>query len=498
MPILVHNKPHHVYKALHYAVNKAGAVLIGKTLASETPADIAQEILQVQPLNENIERHIYHGKLGAKTGTALSNELWEVIAIDLSDGLGYEEHPYILPRHTDQDHDHIHVLWSRTNEDGICPHDSWDHYKSQVVLRDIAQRYGLPELEFSWEGIENAPSFAEVYRTEQQQTDYVQGNRDCPPEFSVRHQLLDTIKENVADQPRLPELIERLQNQDIEVRVNLNRPGISFQLQGITFQGSSLGRGFSFNGLQKHFQVQYNPDEDNTEIEALLNHPKSSQTPELDLSSPATNESDHDTSRIQPSDQVQSDWTTIQTLVEPYQFQIRLIQQLYEATLLAIDQKKRLTFAARRLNGTGRSSIALNPDGTFESDDPNEPESSFWITSAESANRIVVVDNPLEVIAAYLIEENSPEGNQTLYLAAAQAEQIPTELQSHLQVYVSTSCNLPVREKIRTLVSVSQEIDPSHQNSWVGQWQIHQQTQRLLESGSSSIQQVREDIQLEH
>ena len=383
---------------------------------------------------------------------------------------------------------------------GRCVHDGWDHYKAQTALREIEKRYSLPELQSSWDTIEKAPNISQVRRAEQQQSDYEQGLRDRPSDVSVRQQLLITIKESVAGQPRLPELVERLQDQGIEVKVNLSRPGISFQLQNVKFQGSSLGRGFSFNGLQKHFQVQYDSDQDDAQIEELMQRPipTAELNPEKSILTEST-ESDFELIHENPStpNEKGTEWDTVQTLIEPYQFNIELIQRLYEEELLAADKKKRLVFGTRTLDDSEKSGLALNPEGTFEAIDTNTPESSFWLARNEFIDRTVIVATPLEAIATYSIEEDNPEAGKTLYLAATHPSQVPRDLLEQSEtVYLSTSCCEAVQEAVNTASPNINLIEPDHENGWVGQWQ----KLKALETETPiqiSMRQINRDQQME-
>ncbi|MCU0549135.1 MAG: relaxase/mobilization nuclease domain-containing protein [Leptolyngbya sp. Prado105] len=343
MPLVIHAKPRNVYKAVDYALNKPGSICVGGTIISESSAEVARELLLAQPLNRAVERHIYHGKMSVEKGRTLSDELWEVVTQDFRDGMGYDEHPFILPRHTDQDHDHVHPIWGRTNEEGVCVRDSWDYYKAQSVLRDIEERYGLPKLQFSWETAESAPSFAEVHRSEQQQAEYEQGIRDRPPDISVRQRLLSAIQVSASDQPSMPRFIECLQSQGIEVKVYFDRTprGISFQLNEIKFAGSSLGRGYSFPGLQNYFQISYEPERDDTHIHQLIESPMSVQ-PQLALELDSIGEDS--SSQASPTG---DRWQKIQQIVQPPYSDHDLIHQLYHSQVLSSDKKKRLSLEER-------------------------------------------------------------------------------------------------------------------------------------------------------
>jgi hypothetical protein len=90
-------------------------------------------------------------------------------------------------------------------------------------------------------------------------------------------QLQDLIDEVTQDNPSMPEFVERLQQQGVEVQVRLTRrtgiglsKGISYNLNGVALSGTQLGKAYTFSGLQKHRGVSYDKGRDNALIEALM------------------------------------------------------------------------------------------------------------------------------------------------------------------------------------------------------------------------------------
>jgi hypothetical protein len=89
-------------------------------------------------------------------------------------------------------------------------------------------------------------------------------------------QLQDLIDEVTQDNPSMPEFVERLQQQGVEVQVGLTRTGIgfskgiSYNLDGVALSGTQLGKAYTFSGLQKYRGVSYDKGRDNALIEALM------------------------------------------------------------------------------------------------------------------------------------------------------------------------------------------------------------------------------------
>jgi hypothetical protein len=63
-------------------------------------------------------------------------------------------------------------------------------------------------------------------------------------------QLQDLIDEVTQDNPSMPEFVERLQQQGVEVQVTLTgigfSKGISYNLDGVALSGTQLGKAYTF------------------------------------------------------------------------------------------------------------------------------------------------------------------------------------------------------------------------------------------------------------
>jgi hypothetical protein len=196
----------------------------------------------------------------------------------------FDNNQYAVVKHSDTEHDHIHIVASRICLDGGVVDDSWDYYKSQEIIRQLEQNYNLETVTPSWETDKRAQTTGE-HRYLQSK-----GNK------SVRVQLQDLIDEVTQDNPSMPEFVERLQQQGVEMQVRLTRTGIglskgiSYNLDGVALSGNQLGKAYTFSGLQKYRGVSYDKGRDNALIEALMQPqhlaiaPSEAEENELELS----------------------------------------------------------------------------------------------------------------------------------------------------------------------------------------------------------------------
>jgi hypothetical protein len=93
-------------------------------------------------------------------------------------------------------------------------------------------------------------------------------------ELPIRVRLQQSIDAAAQKYSAMAELIGALRSQGIGVRLRQTYAGItgiSYEMAGIAFSGSKLGRAYSFPGLQKHRSVEYDPhcDRDATWLAAI-------------------------------------------------------------------------------------------------------------------------------------------------------------------------------------------------------------------------------------
>jgi hypothetical protein len=252
---------------LNYVLGKKDATLIGGTMCGQTPEELAAEEAIARQLRPNLKVAVFHATLSVDSTEKLedseeNDQRWLAISANYMKAMEFDNNQSSVVKHSDTEHDHIHIVASRICLDGGVVDDSWDYYKSQETIRQIEPNYNLETVAPSWEIDKRAQTTGEHRQLKSQ------GNK------SVRVQLQDLIDEVTQDNPSRPEFVERLQQQAVEVQVTLTgigfSKGISYNLDGVALSGTQLGKAYTFSGLQKHRGVSYDKGRDNALIEALM------------------------------------------------------------------------------------------------------------------------------------------------------------------------------------------------------------------------------------
>jgi len=244
---------------LNYLHEKAGAELLGGTLVGETPRELSAEFRLSRRLNWRVKQAVYHALSLSKTEHLEDNErlafgfaMPSANAQDYLQGMGFEGCQYVVYRHADQDHDHVHIVASRIRlTDGKTVSDSWDYRRSEQVIRKLEREYQLEPVVPSWEREKRASTTDECRFSERTGT------------ASDRNRLQGMLDVVTQNQPTIAEAIAQLQQRGVNVKVWYTKAGqaqgISYKLDGVAFSGTKLGRVYTFPGLQKHRGVSYEP-----------------------------------------------------------------------------------------------------------------------------------------------------------------------------------------------------------------------------------------------
>ncbi|MBW4568816.1 MAG: relaxase/mobilization nuclease domain-containing protein [Tolypothrix carrinoi HA7290-LM1] len=262
------------YGCLDYVLGKEGAELIGGNMVGETPAELSQEFQLSMQRHERTRtkkptrKVVYHATLSVPAEETLFNETWCAIAENYLQGMGFDDNQYILARHTDTEHNHVHIVASRLRLSGSTVSEWQDYKRSEELIRDLEKKYELTPASSSFEKDRRSPTTGErrlFSRT---------------GETSVRKKLQDTIDQLTEDSPTMPDLVQQLKDQGIDVRVSptpTKEMGISYQLNGVAFSGTHLGKAYTFKGLQKYRGVSYSEKQRQEVVEQALRSPAKEQ-----------------------------------------------------------------------------------------------------------------------------------------------------------------------------------------------------------------------------
>ena len=250
---------------LNYVFGRAKSPeLVGGNMYGEDPRALAQEFGEWRELRPGLTRAVFHSSLSLPHGPSGREELtdgqWRDVAERYLEHLGYGRSPFVVVRHRDTEHDHVHIVAARIGADGRAVSDSHDYRRGEEVLRALEREYGLTQVKSAHEVDKSALRTGEIRQIER------------TGEVSTRLRLQDLLDRSAADRPSMSVFLERLREAGVEavprVATTGHVSGISYGLEGASFRGSALGRSYSWQGLQERLGVDYQPERDLSAVRA--------------------------------------------------------------------------------------------------------------------------------------------------------------------------------------------------------------------------------------
>jgi len=194
-----------------------------------------------QQLNLKITKPVGHISLdfSAKDKDKLSNDLMLKIAHEYMDKMGIVDTQYIVGRHYDKEHPHIHIAFNRISYNVKTISDKNDRFRSEKICKELTAKYGL----YFAKGKEN-----------------VKEHRLKEPD-KTKYEIYHILKFLVTKSKNWNELVSKLNNEG--VKVEFKKKGKSDEIEGVRFlknnyrfNGSKIDRAFSYSKID--YQLKQN------------------------------------------------------------------------------------------------------------------------------------------------------------------------------------------------------------------------------------------------
>ena len=245
-------------------VDKGEAIVLDTNLSSESVVKQTKEFNIVRQKKPNLSKAVYHVSLNLpyEDSNKLSDEKFSNLARDYLEGMGFDENQYIIYKHFDQDHSHIHIVANRVNFSGNVVSDSHDYKRSESLIRKLEQKYNLTELVRKEES--NVLSKGEIEKCLR--------TGESPDRLVLQSIINELLNQHLT----ILEFFQKLKGKEIEVKLNKSSTGlvsgISFKYKDATYKGSKIHRNLSYNNIIKKLK----PNE-----QKRINNPISANSTEI-------------------------------------------------------------------------------------------------------------------------------------------------------------------------------------------------------------------------
>jgi hypothetical protein len=201
---------------------------------------MAIDFTSQQNLRPALKNAVFHGILSFYPGEKVSDEKMVEIAKEYLQEMGIVNTQYIITKHTDKNHPHLHILANLVNNEGKVIKDSWIGLKGKKVSQKLTLKHGL------------TPALTKnLVLTNLENMNEKEGKR---------YVIYQAISEALPQCKNLNELKNILDKRGIETLYKYKGQteelqGISFKIGEYKFKGSSIDRNFSLKGLERTIQA---------------------------------------------------------------------------------------------------------------------------------------------------------------------------------------------------------------------------------------------------
>ncbi|RKD99770.1 relaxase/mobilization nuclease domain-containing protein [Marinifilum flexuosum] len=218
---------------------KGTELLNSEGLRLKNKGAIVESFKQQAELNSKISKPGYHISLSfsAKDKEFLSNELMADIAKQYMSRMKIFNTQFLIARHFDKEHPHIHLIINRVDYHGKTISDKNDRIRSEKICKELTRKHCL----YFAKGKEQ-----------------VKVNRLHEPD-KTKYEIYDALKMHISKCSDWSELIENLRQVGIQVDFKtkgntMEIQGVRFTKGGLTFNGSKVDRQFSFSKIDARLQ----------------------------------------------------------------------------------------------------------------------------------------------------------------------------------------------------------------------------------------------------
>lgn len=210
---------------------KGTELLDSEGLRLKNKEAMIESFSQQSELNPRISKPVYHISLSfsAKDKWFLSNELMVNIARQYMCRMNICETQFMVARHFDKEHPHIHLVINRVDYHGKTISDRNDRIRSEKICKNLTKQHGL----YFAKGKEQ-----------------VKVNRLHEPDKS-KYEIYNALQKYVPESGDWLELAMNLKEQGISIDFKTKGKttevqGVRFIKNGLSFNGSKIDRQFSF------------------------------------------------------------------------------------------------------------------------------------------------------------------------------------------------------------------------------------------------------------
>ena len=228
--------------AVNYILDKENASLLyAEGVRLKDKESIIHGFVVQHKLNPNISKPVAHISLdfSVQDKSKLTDRFMVDVAHEYMKKMGYRDTQYIIVRHHDTDHPHIHLVINRIDNNGKRISDQNERLRNVKICMEITKENSL----YIASGKEN-----------------VKEHRLKEPD-KTKYEIYNSLKKIIPKCQNWDQIIRGLNDQNIGMKFKYKGKsdeiqGVIFDKNGYTFNGSKVDRQFSFSKINQQLQLK--------------------------------------------------------------------------------------------------------------------------------------------------------------------------------------------------------------------------------------------------
>jgi len=200
---------------------------------------MADDFETQQQFRPSLTKAVFHGILSFYPGEKIADKIMIEIARKYLAELEINNTQYAITKHTDKDHQHLHILANLVNNNGETIKDNWIGLRGKKAAQKLTLQYNLK--------IAEGKNLDKIHL------------ENLNEKEANKYTIYQAILQTIPHCKNLDELKQELQKQSIETLYKYKGQttelqGISFKIGEYKFKGSEIDRKFSIKNLEKQIQ----------------------------------------------------------------------------------------------------------------------------------------------------------------------------------------------------------------------------------------------------
>lgn len=227
---------------IRYVVQKHDAVILDAAgVRMQQVNQIINDFNLQRKYNPNLGKAVGHIALSWSINdlSKLNDEVMVSMAKEYLQKMKIQDTQYLIVKHQDKEHPHIHIIYNRVNNDGKTISDKFERQRNVQVAKELTLKHGLYL----------SPGKQQVKRQQLKGQD------------KIKYELFDAIKSVTKKVKNINELKQALAKQGIVTHLKYKSgsnevQGISFSKGEYKFKGSEIDRSLSYAKLSQAIEQQ--------------------------------------------------------------------------------------------------------------------------------------------------------------------------------------------------------------------------------------------------